>query len=728
MAAVQLAFCKEVGFGDTRDSAAADAYREVGQIEAVQLQKMIDGTRIGRKPFNATLRAMCDNGIVQPIHYGTDFRSASSPEVLEEIQRAREAEIAWMEPALGKTHPAILNLKWSLSTLLMDSGSRLGPLKHLRKMMQDLGADADRGPSHRDYLITRAYFCYSLERLETAQTARTILDYTMQTYTALVDSGLADHVVTLQLCVVISKLLARLGRSQTSMYYLELAQTGTEAKFGAEHVNTVMLLDKKIDHLMQEGKPADALAILTKISRRIDGLVDSNDGTKAYLRRKGATLFALAGHFNEALTLIEDEFNALAVPEGDPAYFGGLMMKATVLLELGRFEEAAQCTRPIIQFLRSMPWPPPPPPPYLPHGGPQDEGTTAVEELAALLREDEIAMPEGSAAAPSLLQEPSPEKPTVFSPDIFPMDPDLFMAETVLAASLHAWAHELTAPEAVIEGSAVTPRGGAAHESPSVLSRRADDGLRRLVRSLGEKLEGDAGGSTASDAAARTELSPAEASCRASSAILRAMDMSLSPLVELVTMLGMRNARGGLHYDTALGAARELGLRRTGDMLAEHRMLCADNVPGADGAGTGFESAADLASWATGEWTGAYLYEAGEQRIDPTGRKIITLKAIPAGTSAKAGSGGLGGGADEGWDVDVRGTSTDDMGRWIVKGRTWVRGKIVLRLFHEEGNEEAGWEYTGYANPERRAFGGYWGMRTAKRETSGGTFLFYKYP
>lgn len=722
MAAVQLAFCKEVGFGAVKHSATADAYRKVGRIEAIQLQNMIDATRTSQEPFNARLRALCASGIIQPIHYGTDFRSVADPDVLEEMQKSREAEIEWMETTLGKTHPAILNLKWSLTTLLMESESRLGPIKYLHKMMQELDADPKRGPMHRDSLITRAYFCVSLDRLMGPSTAETILAYSKKTHDILVDHELRDHVVFLQLSMHISRLLDTMGRSQESMRFFEAAETGTYKKFGAEHANTVMLLDKKTDRLMREGKPADALANLEDISKRLDGLVDSEDTVKPYLRRKNAAFFAMAGRFKEALALVEADMAAMrahSMPEGHPAYIGGSMMKASMLLSLGRFEEAAESVRSVLRLLRDVPWPPPAPRPRQPgDSGGRGEGVPA-EELAELLGRSEIVTPEEGA---SDLEGLDPEGPS-FNPDIFPGPPEYLVAKAVLAMAFHAWAHQLTAAEMVIDEPAVA-LGDAAYEEAARLNHRADAVLNELIQAIGKKLEGDGGIVTA---ATQTDVNPTEAIRRTSSAVLGAMDMGFAPLVEMVAALGMRNARGGLHYVKALDAAQRMKLGRIGDILAEHRLLCAHGEPAA-GAPATFGNAADLMDWVAGRWTGTYLYEDGAPRKDPTGRKTLTLKASPAATSARAGSGEGGDDADDrGWDADVEGTSRDDMGNWVIKGRAWVGGKIALRIFHERGDEEQGWEYTGYASPERRAYGGYWGMRKAKRETSGGTFLFYKF-
>ncbi|KAJ3576585.1 hypothetical protein NPX13_g3647 [Xylaria arbuscula] len=195
------------------------------------------------------------------------------------------------------------------------------------------------------------------------------------------------------------------------------------------------------------------------------------------------------------------------------------------------------------------------------------------------------------------------------------------------------------------------------------------------------------------------------------------MDKGFAPLVELAANMGMRNARGGLHYNKTIAAAKSMKLERTSNILTEHRMLCADSEPVAD-APAMFSSVEDLVDWVRGDWTGAYLYEGGGDRKDLTGRKTMMLKAFRARDNGADG---------EGWDADVEGTSGDDMGKWVVKGKAWVSGKIVFRIFHEEGSEEQGWEYTGFASPVRRACGGYWGIRNAERETSGGTFLFYRF-
>ncbi|KAI0543381.1 kinase-like protein [Xylaria curta] len=713
--AAQLAFCEEVGFGTVKHSATNDTYRRVGQLEAIQLQNMIDSTRTSQKPFNARLRALCASGIIQPIHYGTDFRSATDPNLLEEMEKSRKEEIERMEMILGKTHPAVLNLKWSLSTLLMDHLNHLRPITHLHKMVLELEADPKYGPFHRDSLITRVYFCLSLNRLVGPSTAETIIAYSKETYTAVVEHGLADHVVTLQLSVHISDLAAQMGYTQESMRFLQLAQLDTDKKFGPEHPNTVILLDKKTDRLMQEGKLAEALDNLKQISNRIEGLVDGEDNVKPYLRRKNAALFAMGSHFKEALALVENDFatmRARGIPKDHPAYLESLMMKAEMLVELGRFEEAAACARNVIQPLRGIPWPPHQPPADVrgDGGGPQDGMRSAVEELAELLGKSKMVTAEKDA---SDLEGPAPEEPS-FNPDMFPAHPWLLGAEIALVTALHAQAHQLTAAEIMGDGHAVA-LSSAAHKEVALLSRTADNDLDGLLRAVGEKLEGDMGIVTARVTATQSTVDPTEATCRASSAILSTMDMGFAMLVELLASLGMRNAREGLHYDKSLAAARRMKARRVEDILTEHRLLCVDNEPAAD-APAMFGSAKALVDWVEGKWTGTYLYENGGDRKNLTGRKTMTLKASPAAASG-----------EEGWDADVEGTSRDDMGDWVIKGQAWVSGRIVLHIFHREGNEEQGWEYTGYANLMGCSCGGYWGIRNFKRERSGGTFLFYNF-
>ncbi|KAF2962938.1 hypothetical protein GQX73_g10643 [Xylaria multiplex] len=715
MLEVQLAFCEEVGFGNVKHSATNDTYRRVGQPKAIQLQNMIDSARTSQKPFNAKLRALCASGIIQPIHYGTDFRSATNRNVLEEMEKSRKEEIERMEIILGKTHPAVLNLKWSFSTLLMERLNPLSPITHLHKMMQELEADPKHGPLHHDSLITRVYFCLSLRRLMGPSTAETMIAYSKETYSTVVKHGLADHVVSLQLSLHISDLLAQMGYMQESMRFLKLAQLGTVKKFGPEHPNTVILLDKKTDRLMYEGKLAEALDNLNEISKRMEGLADREDNVKLYLRRKNAALFAMGSHFKEALALVEDDFatmRARGIPEDHPAYLDGLMIKADMLVELGRFEDAAVCARNVIRPLRRIPWPPRQPPPDVRgnEGGPQDGMRSAVEELAELLGKSKMVTAEKDA---SDLEGPAPEEPA-FKPDMFPAHPCLLDAEIALVTALHAQAHQLTAAEIIGDSHAVA-LSSAAHKKAALLSQTADNDLDGLLQAVGEKLEGDMGIAMARVIATQSKVDPAESTCRASSAILGTMDMGFAPLVELLASLGMRNAREGLHYDKSLAAARRMKARRVEDILTEHRLLCVNNEPAADAPAL-FGSAKALVDWVDGRWTGTYLYENGGDRKNPTGRKTMTLRASLAAASG-----------EEGWDADVEGTSRDDMGDWVVKGRAWVGGRIVLRIFHREGNEEQGWEYTGHANPVGRSCGGYWGVRKSKRETSGGTFLFYNF-
>ncbi|KAJ3576582.1 hypothetical protein NPX13_g3648 [Xylaria arbuscula] len=493
-AAVQLAFCKEVGFGAAKDRVAAERYLREGHIEAAQLRNIIDSTSTSQEPFNARLRVLCNTGIIQPIHYATDYRSVMDPGALEEIRNSREVEIERMEITLGKTHPAILNLKWSLSMLLMESNSQLSPIKYLHKMMQELNADPKHGAFHRDSLITRAYFCLSLGRLFGPSTADTIIVYSKETYAALVDHGLADHVVLLQLSVHISDLLGAMGHMKESMHFLESAQLATDKKFGPEHGNTVLLLDKRTDYLVLEGRLADTLDNIKDLSKRMEGLADDEDAVKPYLRRKNANLFCMASHFKEALVLIEDDFTAMRarnIPENHQAYLQGFMIKANVLLQLNRFEEAAACARSVIQPLKNMPWPPPPPPPHLRADGSssQDAAFNPLEELTELLGDSKIVATENVTSNP---KENAPEDLS-FNPDIFPADPGLIGAEIVLVTAQYALAHQLDATGTTSVGPTVA-LNNAAHKKAELLRQKADSDLARRPTGLREDGRGHSNG------------------------------------------------------------------------------------------------------------------------------------------------------------------------------------------------------------------------------------------
>ncbi|KAI1078367.1 hypothetical protein F5B20DRAFT_547886 [Whalleya microplaca] len=76
--------------------------------------------------------------------------------------------------------------------------------------------------------------------------------------------------------------------------------------------------------------------------------------------------------------------------------------------------------------------------------------------------------------------------------------------------------------------------------------------------------------------------------------------------------------------------------------------------------------------------------------------------------------------------VRILGSGSNDMGRLEVTGEAHKSGKIKLRIFLKDNGEDEGWEYTGFANLDRQAFGGFWGFLTIPRSSALGTFFYFK--
>lgn len=434
--------------------------------------------------------------------------------------------------------------------------------------------------------------------------------------------------------------------------------------------------------------------------------------------KKTAELYATAGQFKDALKVVDTSFDLMRarnMPENHDIYIGCIMLKANLLSDEGRFEEAAEYTRKALRLTKCQPRRPSLPPPRRKDGeGSQKSVDNAIRKVEMLLKNSDELSPHVMGIADA--EWSVFEDRHVFEPSILPKNPELLSIEVMLAMTLHAQAYQLTTKNGAAKGPGVDP-GSAARQAVRI-SGEADNYLHKFLRAVGKNLEQ---GSRTIPTTNRSKVGPAEAERRASSSILHAMDMELTPLVELVSILGWRNARGGMHYEKAIRMARKMNLGCIHDILVEHRLLCADVEPDADTAAT-FKNAVDLKKWLTGQWTGAYLYEHGGGRKDQTGRVIVTLEASPALPSTRAGSY-----RGVPWDVDVWGTSENELGKWTVKGHAWMNRKIVLHIFHENGEENQGWQYTGCAHRDQRALGGYWGITGVKREAAGGTFLFYKF-
>ncbi|RSM01317.1 hypothetical protein CEP52_008624 [Fusarium oligoseptatum] len=655
--AFQLAFCHKVGFGTTPDDKKAKKYL----LAAERLKKTSPNSSTPAEALEAAIKQS-----KEPIHQGVDSQPRR-PEEQREIIDHRRKEVLAMEAVIGKTHPAILNLKWSLTSLLMESFDPTDPIEFLHDMIKSLEKTKpepyEREQRHRDIAITKGYRLLSLMRIVGPQSAAqfvTLAEKTDKELAYLRDPDGEDHMVRVMVCTALSDLLGTWGRLGESKVYLERARRAVTALFGEDHPNAALLMEKDAQRYMREGNSDEAIATLETAIKHIEELIGPDAMQLVGLRTQLTSQLMICGKFVEADEVAKGTHEILKkrMPELHPAM---LMPSFTMAMALKRYGEAAEAAKRALPG-RGLPWPPP-----------ADKITPKeTDAVVELLGKD-------------CFSKPYPD------PNIFPKDPALLGAQGGLIVALQAQAQ--AQEEGGNSGNAKRLRGDANRHLEELLGDINGCLGKGNWEKLGE-LEGIDG-----------------------SAMRMAMDEERIPLVEIVTFLGCNGVRDGMHYKEAISMAKGRGFSKVTALLEEHQNLCAKEAPALN-ASPKFRDAAELAHWVTGHWMGGILYKTGSPRKDPKGHIDMALQAAVCAKGGRC--------DDDKADIEISGTCSYDMGDLIVSGEATLSGSINLRVFYKGVNESEGLHQRGYVDLDRHAMGGFYGLSNAGRETSIGTFFFYK--
>ncbi|KAF8853253.1 hypothetical protein BDZ45DRAFT_82220 [Acephala macrosclerotiorum] len=687
--AVQLAFCKNIGFGTSKDLAKADHYIDESKTHMPDrnlrkyLEDAIKSTQQKREPCNEVLRKMYRRGVIQPIHNAMDYQSLT--EAQQSVMRqARKKEFEDMETSLSTTHPAVLNLKWTYSTLLFeqtaDEPPHLGTLKakcdFLKAIAEDLTSDEAYGENHIDTVMAEAYYTFSLLEIPSFDAIEDSLHKCLRLHQRLRDVGVQDHVITAMICKHLSMCLNQVLRVEEADEYFREAKKATEVIFGADHPNTVLLLLDEAHNYVQQGRAEDAEAAHRKCLKRMLGEKGPQQPQQPLLTEKSKEFLPLQGELVEMLVMsgkfnvAQQELNYAkqlleyhGFGEEHPAYITAHHLSMKINMELGKFEEADRHAKKLLTIMSREPWPPP---------------TDIV----------------------------SPDVP---HPNLFPQNPNKMLVEGVRSILLVARYHEATA---------AGKQGLMAN-----LKKEVNSSLTKHLREI-NKCRGS-NGETASNA---IDLAPGVGgSGLASSAMYRAMEKELSIPLELLTFLGADNARNGLHYTMAIQVARSLELLWEVAVLEEHQAICSPISPPTDLARGSwlFETLEDLDAWITGNWKGTYLTKGG-LRKGLRWKRTLQLRQIKSEEEV---------GEEEEQPLApdtlrIRGTADDEeFGEWRIWGSASRLGKMTLNFYlANSGSPKHAWEYAGRVHKERGAFGGQWGIRGHEKNhaDTGGSFFFYK--
>ncbi|KAI1353855.1 hypothetical protein F5Y01DRAFT_312448 [Xylaria sp. FL0043] len=579
--ATQLAFCKKIGFGTDQDDVQTAKYlEEAGELQRqsgtgqpiveTYLQAQIEQSRVVQAHSSQWLKELYDTGIIQPVHQGLELQS-SLPEEREKISEARKKEIRAMEKELGATHPAVLNLKWSLATLLSEGTDPIAPIDLLHEMVTALEADKTRKQNDRDLVLAKAYRAISLTMIP-LPTDKILMEHIKQVVADLSDAKAQEHVVSFFVCASFARYLAVVGHFKESEPLMQRAKKGIMRVFGPDHPNTVSILEQETESLIRQGNTLEAIKVIKESVQQMEKLVGLDNVTVGFVRSKLAALLVMGGDYEEADDVIK-ETNERFMKRFGQYHPDIVVPMTTVGMFKGRYEVVCKIQEGLLHHMLrgNEPWPPPPAqdPRYL------------VEKSRALR---ELLGPDGNWEPPKTYPDPK----------VFPVHPGLMVTLATLAIAMHAYAE--------VENKHDIKKA-------SKLRARANDYLKRLMEHINASL-----GAQPWDGLSKTGGIEG-------SAMRRAMNEERTPIVELLTYLGDHGSRNGLHYKTAIAVAAPYP--KITALLEEHRDLCMKEI---DETTLTFRRCDQVADWLTGSWKGAYLGKQGGPRTDPKGHVTLDLR------------------------------------------------------------------------------------------------------
>jgi tetratricopeptide (TPR) repeat protein len=718
--ALQLAFCKNIGFGTLKNPSEAETYIQKAQILVHDRSLdtyMEDATQSSRRKqelSNDLLKKLYSTGVIQPIHNAVEFRSLTEAQQTA-MRGARKTEFEDMESSLGRTHPAVLNLKWTYSTILLerqrDENSHLGTIKaqcdFLKAIADDLFNDEAYGKDHIDTVMAEAYYTFSLVAFPSFDALEESIQACLQLRQRLWDVGRKNHVITTMICKQLSECLNHVLRFEEAEEYFNEAKESTQAIFGPDHPNSILLLIDEAQNYAQQGNIRGAEKTHRKCLNRLLGTVGKakqKEPQEPHEQQEGQTLqepeeslepleplltekspeflplqgelvelLVMGGEFEKAQEELQYAKQLLKFhkfSEKHPGYMSAHRSSMRINMGLGNYEEADRDAVKCLEIMQKYPWPPP----------------------------TDIVLPD------------------IPHPRLLPRDPNMMLVEAIRSIALVARYQ----------------KAAAAGEQTLVASLKtaADKSLAKLLCEINQCLGFN--GETP-----RNVVDPAvfdAGSGLEGSAMYRAMEDGPSILVELLAFLGADNAREGIHYDMAIQVACKLGLGWVVAVLKEHQEVCSPVSPPTASAPDNelFKSAEDLGAWINGDWKGTYLTKGG-LRKGLRWKRTLHLRQItneeevgePEGSEGTKKGQPLASGT-----LRIEGTADDEeAGEWTIRGWASMSGEMTLN-FHltNFGTPEHAWEYAGQLHLHRRAFGGHWGLQGHKgtRVEAGGSFFFYK--
>jgi tetratricopeptide (TPR) repeat protein len=574
-AAFQVVLCKRLGFAGNIDDSAALSRLKAAGTDIKDIDNVIQKLKLDKENQvfkNQTLQHLYDDGVITPLSQATEFKKLQS---YGDMDKKCTQEIQDMENILESDHPAVLNLRWNLESILIHSpgheNSQERLIVHLKTLVQDLKRSPNYGDEHKETAAAQAdlAICYLGNAM-----VKEGEELMKSTYDLLVRTRGKDDLVT---CIVAASFATAMDARFQTKLAKELADTainGFEARLGKRHIRTLSFSGVRARQYLRLGLFDEAIKENESVLEELPKLLPEHDEMMMGCRSEIIMCLESAGRYTEAETKAWEMRKALEAalrkggggsrhPPPDSVDF----IIGNLQLHQEKFREAAET----FHKLR--------PPSIL---------------VSALTSWTRTPLPEDGGTGPERPGDPAARQSQPgkgYTPDDFPFNVQLVNLLILESTAKQAQA-KLDNDEAAL--------------------RQAAGDIDTVIGVLNKVLEREAW----------PELSPDEGI--KGSYLQTALIKGLFGSVELLLSIGANNARDGLHYQEGIKVAKQRGLNHISALLGEHQLLCG-RIP---------ESRSQnldpniLGEFFTGKWSGNYLWGRGAPgfRLDKfKGREMSLL-------------------------------------------------------------------------------------------------------
>ncbi|KAI3317713.1 kinase-like protein [Xylariaceae sp. AK1471] len=576
-AAFQVILCQRLGFAGNIDDSAALLRLKAAGIDLKDIDDAIQKVKLDKENqvfHNKMLQHLYDDGIITPLGQATEFKKLQS---YGDIGKKCVEEIQDMENVLGSVHPAVLNLKWNLESILFhspgeeDSQERL--ILHLEAMVRDLKKSLNYGDEHKETASAQGDLALAYLNNTMFEEGEELVK---STYDLLLKTRGKGDILT---CVVAANFATAMDarfRTKIAKELLDTAITGLEARLGKRHIRTLSFSGLQARQYIRLGLFDEAIKRLEFVLEELPKLLPEHDETVMQFRSEIIMCLDMAGRHAEAEAKAWELRKVLeaALRKGGgesrhpPPDFVDFII-GNLQLHQAKFREAAE----IFYTLR--------PPNIL------------VSIIASWTR---TPLPEAVGDGPARPQGPTPQQSQSgkgYTPDDFP-----FNVQLVNLLILESQAKQAQAKL----------------DNDNFALRQAAGDIGTVIGVLNKVLGKETW----------PELNPDEGI--KGSYLQTALTKGLFGSVELLLSIGANNARDGLHYQEAIEVAKQRGLDHISALLEEHQLLCG-RIPES---GPQNLDPKILSEFFTGKWSGNYLWTAAPGfRLDKfKGREMSLLAQV----------------------------------------------------------------------------------------------------